>query len=77
MIYTVAHCLDNEATGTILSLKVPAGTMVTAGQEILELETDKAAFTVEAPVDGTLVRWFVAPDEMHRGDDPLFEIATD
>ena len=41
---------------TIVAWLVDDGATVRRGQEILEIETDKAVFTVEAPVDGILHR---------------------
>ncbi len=41
---------------TIVAWLVEDGETVTKGQEVLEIETGKAVFTVEAPADGTLHR---------------------
>jgi pyruvate dehydrogenase E2 component (dihydrolipoamide acetyltransferase) len=45
---------DSMEEGTILSWLVPAGAEVSAGQELLEVETDKANMTVEAEGSGAL-----------------------
>jgi pyruvate dehydrogenase E2 component (dihydrolipoamide acetyltransferase) len=45
---------DTMEEGTVLSWLVPDGTPVTRGQAIVEIETDKADMTVEAPEDGAL-----------------------
>ena len=39
---------------TIIGWMVPDGAEVKAGQEVLEIETDKAVFAVEATADGIL-----------------------
>jgi pyruvate dehydrogenase E2 component (dihydrolipoamide acetyltransferase) len=45
---------DTMEEGTILTWLVPDGTAVTRGQQIVEIETDKAEMTVEAAEDGAL-----------------------
>jgi 2-oxoglutarate dehydrogenase E2 component (dihydrolipoamide succinyltransferase) len=40
------------------------GDTVAEGEEVLELETDKANGTVEAPAAGTLVEVLVAPGDV-------------
>jgi pyruvate dehydrogenase E2 component (dihydrolipoamide acetyltransferase) len=45
---------DSMEEGTILSWLVPAGGEVTAGQNLLEVETDKANMTVQAEGEGAL-----------------------
>ncbi len=39
---------------TIIDWMVPDGSEVKAGQEVLEIETDKAVFAVESTVDGVI-----------------------
>lgn len=45
---------DSMEEGTILSWLVPAGEEVSAGQDLLEVETDKANMTVQAEGSGAL-----------------------
>lgn len=45
---------DTMEEGTVLGWLVPDGTVVTRGQPIVEIETDKADMTVEAPENGPL-----------------------
>jgi pyruvate dehydrogenase E2 component (dihydrolipoamide acetyltransferase) len=45
---------DSMEEGTILSWLIAPGAMVSAGQDLLEVETDKATMTVEAEADGAL-----------------------
>jgi pyruvate dehydrogenase E2 component (dihydrolipoamide acetyltransferase) len=45
---------DSMEEGTILSWLIASGAMVSAGQDLLEVETDKATMTVEAEADGAL-----------------------
>src|SRR5919201_3367801 len=46
---------DSMEEGTILKWLVSQGDEVKRGQEIVEIETDKANMTYEADTDGTLV----------------------
>jgi pyruvate dehydrogenase E2 component (dihydrolipoamide acetyltransferase) len=45
---------DTMEEGTVLGWLVPDGAVVTRGQPIVEIETDKADMTVEAPENGPL-----------------------
>ncbi|HEY2717877.1 MAG TPA: dihydrolipoamide acetyltransferase family protein [Solirubrobacterales bacterium] len=51
---TMPRLSDSMEEGTILAWLVAAGEPVAAGQELLEIETDKATMTVEAEAAGTL-----------------------
>jgi pyruvate dehydrogenase E2 component (dihydrolipoamide acetyltransferase) len=46
----------NMEEGVLVGWLVSEGAAVTAGQPILEIETDKATAEVEAPADGVLAR---------------------
>ena len=46
----------------ILEWKVQPGDTVTAGQSLCEVETDKATFEVESPVEGTVLGIFYPED---------------
>src|SRR5215211_4533473 len=52
---------DSMEEGTILKWLVSEGDEVTRGQEIVEIETDKANMTYESDTDGTLIE-FVAQE---------------
>ncbi|MCW5978414.1 MAG: 2-oxo acid dehydrogenase subunit E2 [Bryobacteraceae bacterium] len=54
---TVEECL-------LVGWKAAKGDRVTAGQAVAEIETDKAGFDVEAPVDGVLLETFFGPGEL-------------
>jgi pyruvate dehydrogenase E2 component (dihydrolipoamide acetyltransferase) len=45
---------DSMEQGTILTWLIADGAAVSAGQELVEIETDKATMTYEAEIDGTL-----------------------
>jgi pyruvate dehydrogenase E2 component (dihydrolipoamide acetyltransferase) len=45
---------DTMEEGTVVTWLVPDGTVVTRGQQIVEIETDKADMTVDAPENGAL-----------------------
>ncbi len=52
------------------------GDAVEKGQDLLDVETDKAAITVPSPVSGTLVRVLVAEGAEVPRATPLCEIAS-
>jgi pyruvate dehydrogenase E2 component (dihydrolipoamide acetyltransferase) len=51
---TLPRLSDSMEEGTILSWLKADGDTVSAGDELVEIETDKATMTYEAPADGTL-----------------------
>ncbi|HKG38122.1 MAG TPA: dihydrolipoamide acetyltransferase family protein [Conexibacter sp.] len=51
---TMPKLSDSMEEGTILSWLVADGAVVAAGDELVEIETDKATMTYEAPEDGVL-----------------------
>lgn len=59
--------------GTILAWLVADGAEVSAGQPIVEIETDKATEIVEAPADGA-IRLLVQEGEIVPVDTPIAEI---
>src|ERR1700674_2313519 len=61
---------DTMEEGTILGWLVPDGAVVSRGQPILEIETDKADMTVEAPENGPL-RILAAEGSVHPVGAPI------
>src|SRR4029078_2134707 len=51
---TLPRLSDSMEEGTILSWLKAEGDTVAAGEELVEIETDKATITYEAPADGRL-----------------------
>jgi pyruvate dehydrogenase E2 component (dihydrolipoamide acetyltransferase) len=51
---TMPKLSDSMEEGTILSWLKADGDTVTAGEELVEIETDKATMTYESPAEGTL-----------------------
>ena len=47
---------NNDDTVRLAAVLVPIGSKVRMGDPILDVETDKATFTVEAPVEGYLLK---------------------
>ena len=47
---------ENIHEGDLVRLMVSPGTRISAGQPVMELETDKAVVEIEAENDGTLLR---------------------
>lgn len=62
---------DANADATVSAWLVAPGTAVAEGDEILELTTDKAAFTVPSPAAGTLIETRVAEGDEIRVGDPI------
>src|SRR5215210_38733 len=52
---TMPRLSDSMEEGTILKWLVSEGDEVSKGQEIVEIETDKANMTYEADTEGTLI----------------------
>ncbi len=64
---------DTMEEGTVLKWLVPDGSVVTRGQAIVEIETDKADMTVDAPDDGPLA--ILAPEgSVHPVGAPIARI---
>jgi pyruvate dehydrogenase E2 component (dihydrolipoyllysine-residue acetyltransferase) len=60
--------------GKVVAWRVREGERVTAGQIVVEIEAEKAAYEVEAPVDGTIGRILVAVDDVVPVGTPLVAI---
>ena len=66
---------DTMEEGTVLKWLVPDGADVTRGQDIVEIETDKADMTVQAPEDGPLQ--IIAPEgSVHPIGAPIARIGA-
>ena len=66
---------DTMEEGTVLKWLVADGADVTRGQDIVEIETDKADMTVQAPEDGPL--HIVAPEgSVHPVGAPIAHIGA-
>lgn len=61
---------------TIIDFAVAAGTVVTKGQKLAELESDKSSFEFEAPADGTIVEVKGAKGAVVKSGDPLIRMRT-
>jgi len=60
---------DTEEGATVSFWLVAEGDKVRKGDDLVELTTDKAAFTLPSPKNGTLVEKLVEEDdEVHVGD---------
>jgi len=59
---------------TVLTWKVKPGDTVKSGQSIAELEADKAALELNAPVDGTVSEILVQEGEMVKVGTPLLKL---
>jgi len=64
---TMPKLSDSMETGTILSWLVADGAVVAAGDELVEIETDKATMTYESPASGTLALVAAAGESLPVG----------
>ncbi|MGB2712415.1 MAG: lipoyl domain-containing protein, partial [Conexibacter sp.] len=64
---TMPKLSDSMEQGTILSWLKADGDGVAAGEELVEIETDKATMTYESPADGTLAIVAAAGDTLPVG----------
>ena len=62
--------------GTITGWQVAVGTAVSKGDELIDIETDKIVNTLEAPMDGTVVRTLVEEGETLKVGELLGVLAT-
>jgi pyruvate/2-oxoglutarate dehydrogenase complex dihydrolipoamide acyltransferase (E2) component len=53
------------AEATIVSILTPIGQNVDCEQDVLEVETQKAAMAITAPCGGTLAEWIIQPDKSY------------
>jgi len=67
---------DAEDVATVTFWLVAEGDRVQKGDDLVELTTDKAAFTVPSPRKGTMVEKLVDEDEEVRVGEPLCVIES-
>lgn len=72
--FTLADLGDETEKLLVVEWFLSEGMVVTKGQDLLDVETDKAALTVPSPVSGTLRRVLVVGGEEILRDTPLCEI---
>lgn len=61
---------------TLIDLKVQAGSTITKGQKIAELESDKSVFEYEAPCDGTIAAILCRAGDILESGSPFIRIQT-
>lgn len=61
---------------TVIKLHVAAGTAVTKGQKLAELESDKSAFDFESPADGKILEVKGQAGDVKKSGDALFRMET-
>jgi len=61
----------------LVRVDVAIGDRVTVGQTIAEVEGEKASFTVESPVEGTIAEILLAEGETHPIGDVICRIDVD
>ncbi|HOJ69667.1 MAG TPA: lipoyl domain-containing protein [Candidatus Hydrogenedentes bacterium] len=62
---------DSVDEATVSMWLAQPGARLRAGDDLLEVTTDKAAFVVPCPVDGVLREQLVQEDQVVRSGDPL------
>ena len=72
----VPEVAEGVTEGTVVSVLVAAGDEVTAQQELIELETDKAVVAVPCPVAGSVHAVKVAEGDVLAVGDVILELAT-
>ncbi len=65
---------ENIAQGTVTKILVAAGDSIKKGQNILELETDKAVLEVPAPQEGTIGKILIKVGDTVKVGAPVFEL---
>ncbi len=65
---------DESAYGTIISWVVEEGSEVSEGQELLEIETDKAILSINSPVKGIIREIFKGEGAIVQSGEDLAEI---
>lgn len=70
---------DEDAVrgGTVSMWLAAPGAAIQEGGDLVELTTDKAAFTVPSPVTGTLIETYVSPGNEVAVGDRLCTIETE
>jgi pyruvate/2-oxoglutarate dehydrogenase complex dihydrolipoamide acyltransferase (E2) component len=61
---------------TIINIAVAAGTKVSKGQKLAELESDKSAFDFESPAEGTILEVHGNKGEVKSSGQTLFRMET-
>ncbi len=61
---------------TVIVIKVQTGDVVTKGQRLADLESDKSAFEFESPCDGTIGEIMGKPGATMMSGDPFLQIET-
>lgn len=62
--------------GRVIAWRVKEGDVVASGQILVEIESDKTAFELEAPTDGTIDRILVPDDTVVPVGTALCSIST-
>ncbi len=63
------HDIPAPMTGTVLEVLIEAGARVTAGQELLVIESMKMEIPLESPSSGVIADVLVAPQQrIEEGD---------
>lgn len=67
---------ENIAQGTVTKLLVKMGDVIKKGQNIIELETDKAVLEVPAPMEGLVEDILIKAGSVIKVGQPVFRIKT-
>ena len=61
---------------TVISLRIAPGAVVTKGQKVAELESDKSVFEFDSPCDGTVRAIYGAAGDVKASGSPFLQIET-
>ena len=70
------HDIPAPMTGTVLEVLIEAGARVTAGQELLVIESMKMEIPLESPAAGVIVEVLVAPQQRIEEGEPVLRLES-
>ncbi len=76
-VYTLAELAPDLDEAAVAVWHAAPGARIDAGDDLLDLVTDKACITLPAPASGRVVRQHAAPDAVVRAADALVTLDQD
>jgi len=75
--YRLADVAPELAEGVVAAWHAAPGAHIAAGDDLLDIVTDKACITIPAPAGGRIVCQHVAPDAPVRAEDLVVTLEQD
>lgn len=75
--YTLAELAPDLAAADVATWHVAEGALVAAGDDLLDVTTDKAAITIPAPAGGRVLAHHVHPGAPVRATDAIVTLAPE